>query len=223
MGQVYGDYDPGLAQGQWYPALAWKRDFDGRDRLFPVNFWITIYWGDWYQGGTPDQLSDDVISPIPLWRVAQVIPSPLPIVTDDNGDGQLEINRPEEILAYIQLLKGNDSHGIPVAANPVLVKGPLVWFENPNAPGSVASFDHRDTGIPITSYPYIWGLDHNVLPVEDSLGYAPNHGPEGCHDCHRPGTHDAPVWDRLILVDPYDVNGRPVYETVRRMTGLNPP
>jgi len=210
-------------KSRWYPAFAWKTDVDGNRRLFPVNYWISIYWGNWDQRNTPDDLSDDIISPIPLWRVTQVIPQPLPIVTDDNGDGQLEINRPEEILAYLQLLKTPDSYGVPVAANPVLVKGPRVWYEKADAPGGVDSFDHRNTGMSITFYPYIWSLDHNVLPVAESLGYAPNHGPEGCSDCHRPATHDAPVWDRLILVDPYGPDGKPVYETVRQMTGVNPP
>lgn len=208
---------------RWYPAFAWKTDVDGLERLFPVNYWITIYWADWDRKGTPDDLSDDIIAPIPTWRVSQVIPAPLALVTDDNGDGQLEINRPEEIMAYIQLLKGNDAHGVPVALNPVLVKGPRVWFEDPNLAGSITSFDHRGTGIPITSYPYIWALDHNVRPVAESLGYAPNHGPEGCRDCHRPDTLDSPVFERLILVDPFGPDGKPVYEKVRAMTGLNPP
>ncbi|MDO8630949.1 MAG: hypothetical protein Q7R41_10700, partial [Phycisphaerales bacterium] len=166
---------------------------------------------------------DDIVSPIPLWRVAQVIPQPPPVVTDDNGDGQLEINRPAEILACLRLLKSPDMYGVPVARNPVLVKGPRVWYERADAPEGADSLDHRDTGMSITFYPYIWGLDHNVLPVAESNGYAPDHRPEGCRDCHRPDTHKAPVWDRLILVDPYGPDGRPVYETVRQMTGVNPP
>ena len=210
-------------KSRWYSAFAWKTDADGLERLFPVNLWITIYWGDWKRNGTPDDLSDDIIAPIPTWRVSQVIPVPLSVVTDDNGDGQLEINRPEEILEYIRLLRGNDALGVPVALNPVLVKGPRIWYEDSDSAGSVTSFDHRGTGIPITSYPYVWELDHNVRPVAESLGYAPNHGPEGCRDCHRPATHDAPVWDRLVLVDPFGPDGAPVYEKVRTMTGLNPP
>jgi len=31
------------------------------------------------------------------------------------------------------------------------------------------------------------------------------------------------VWDRLVLVDPWGPDGKPVYERVRTMTGLNPP
>jgi hypothetical protein len=49
------------------------------------------------------------------------------------------------------------------------------------------------------------------------------HMQSGCPDCHSPDTHTSPVFDRLILVDPCDVDGQPVYQTVREMTGLNPP
>ena len=211
-------------KSRWYPALRWKEDVDGVMRLFPVNIWIMIYFGDWHQNGTPDELSDDIISPIFTWRFNQLIPEPLPVVTDDNGDGQLEINRPQEILAYIQVLKGNDSHGQPVATNPVLVKGQRVWYEDPEAPDGVSYFEHEGTGIPMTWWPYLWGKDHNVRPKEESWGYTWLPRPtEGCRDCHRPWTLDSPVFDRKILIDPYGPDGQPVYTTVREMTGSNPP
>ena len=34
---------------------------------------------------------------------------------------------------------------------------------------------------------------------------------------------DTPVMDRLVLIDPYGPDGKPVYTSVREMTGLNPP
>jgi len=211
-------------KSRWYPALKWKEDVDGVTRLFPVNIWIIIYWGDWHQNGTPGDLTDDIISPIFTWRINQLIPEPLAVVTDDNGDGQLEINRPEEILAYIQVLKGNDSHGQPVATNPVLVKGQRVWYEDPAAAQGVSYFEPEATGIPMTWWPYLWGKDHNVRPKEEAWGYTPEFPPaEGCRDCHRPWTFVSPVFDRKILIDPYGPDGEAVYMTVREMTGSNPP
>jgi len=77
---------------KWYPPLLWKTDTDGVERLFPASVWINIYFGDWNQNGTPDDLSDDVIAPIYTWRLAQAVgSSPLPILTDDDNDGRLEI------------------------------------------------------------------------------------------------------------------------------------
>jgi len=212
-------------KSRWYPTFIWKTDTDGVQRIFPANLWINIYWANWDQNGTPDDLSDDIISPLLSWQIRQAIgPNPLPIVTDDNGDGQLEINRPEEILAYIERLKGNDSYGHQIAANPVLVRGYRVWYEDPEEPGGVNSFDHRGTGIPMTPYPYIWEMDHNALARQYSWGY--QEGPEdACWHCHRVynGNLPVPVFDRLILIDPYGPDGQPVYETVRQLTGVDPP
>jgi hypothetical protein len=146
---------------------------------------------------------------------------PLPVVTDDNGDGKPEVNRPEEMLAYVEALKGNDSYGRQVAANPVLVKGSRVWYEDPGAPEGVSFFDADEAGINIRSRTYReW--THTVMAKEESWGYAEN-APEGCQQCHRPATLDSPVFDRLILVDPWGLDGQPVYKTVRELTGLNPP
>jgi len=103
------------------------------------------------------------------------------------------------------------------------VRGHRVWYEDPQAPDGVSYFEPMDTGIPFTWYPYLWGKDHNVRPKEEAWGYAENHGPEGCRHCHQPDVHRAPVADRLILIDPYGLDGQPVYKTVRELTGANPP
>jgi hypothetical protein len=210
---------------RWYPGFVPKEDVDGVVRIFPANIWIMIYFGDWDQNGTPEDLTDDVIAPLYTWRVAQAVGSePLPIVTDDDNDGRLEINRPEEILAYFQVLKGLDANGVQIAANPVLVRGKRVFFENPNSEDGVGSFMHERAGIAMEAwYPYIWALDHNVLPADTSWGADPELEPLGCRDCHRPASHDSQVFDRLILVDPCNEDGVAVYEKVRHMTGLNPP
>ncbi len=206
----------------WYPSFAQKFDEDGVKRLFPANVWINIYWGDWDENGTPNFPYDDVIAPILSWRITQAIGTePLPIVTDDNGDGELEINRPEEILAYITLLKGNDSYGRQIAAKPVLVKGNRFWYEDASEPSGVNSYMHVDSGIEVSAYPYRWGMDHNVLAADKAWGNTVNGQRYGsCDHCHNP---DSPVIDRLILVDPYDVNGQPVYQTVRELLNLAPP
>jgi hypothetical protein len=210
-------------KSKWFPALWGKVDSDGNTRLFPQKHEVAIYWADWDRNGTPGDLSDDVIHPAILWRVRQITGNAaLPGVTDDNGDGKLEVNRKAEMLLYMQALKGNDVHGQPVAANPVLVKGGRIWYEDPGAPGGVDSFPHEGTGIEVQSYE-IFGLDHNVLAQEESWGAWVDNPAEGCPDCHRPTTLDSPVFERLILIDPFDESGRPVYMTVRDMSGVHPP
>jgi len=209
----------------FYPALIYKTDSDGVSRLFPGKGPVMeTYWGDWDQRGTPDDRRDDLIVPITRWRFTQRIGNqPLPIVTDDNGDGKPEVNRPEELLAYMQALKGNDIYGRQVAANPVLVRGWRVWYEDPQAPEGVNSFNPDDYGIRVHSMTYR-EMTHGVLAAKEAWGYDDPADPnDGCRDCHRPDTLDSPVFDRKILMDPWGPDGQPVYTTVRAMTGLNPP
>ena len=209
-----------LDKSRWYPAFEWKLDSDHLPRLFPYNRWVNIHWADWDQNGTPEDKSDDLLTPIIGWRMYQVISSAtLAALEDDDGDGRPEVNTPAEILAFITDLKGTDSYGRQVAANPVLVKGFLVWYEDPDNPGVVTSLVHKGTGIPVEAYSFRWGTDHNVLPLEESWGYGTS--PDGCDHCHiGPGL--GPVFDRPILIDPYNPDGQPVYLDLGLMVGVDP-
>jgi len=195
----------------WYPAFKWKKDEDGKQRLYPVKRLLSIWWGDWDTKNTATK-ADDVISPIALWRVRQITGGqPLAVVTDDNGDGKPEVNRPAEILAYIKALKNRDTYGTPVAVRPVLIKGGEVYFEDPNEPDGVGHFEYEHSGIKTeSSHPF--SVDHNVQPTSRALGAG------GCTDCHAE-QGKSPVFDRMILVDPYGPDGKPVYKTVEQLVG----
>lgn len=207
-------------RSRWYPEFRYKTDSDGATRLFPTKVDFAIYWGDWNQNGTPEDRGDDTIVPVILWRIKNITGNaPLPCATDDNGDGKMELNTPAEILCYIQALKGNDSYGRQVASNPVLVKGALAWFEDPGSPTGVSSFDHVQAGMNV-EFEEIYELHPPVLVKEESWGY--DLAAEGCRDCHRPDTFDSPVIDRKVLVDPWGLDGQPIYTTVRAMAGVNP-
>ena len=213
-------------KSRWYAGLGWKQDADGVTRLFPETQNQNCIWGDWDQKGTPDDRSDDVIAPIAVWRQGQITGGdPWWGATDDNGDGKPEINRYEEILTYITAFKnGVDSYGRQIAANPVLLKGLRVWYEDPQAPGGVSSFDPTEFGMAEVEFGPMLALSHGVQPKEFSVGYSAVNQEAGCRDCHRPDTLDSPVFDRKILVDPWRPDdGRPVYTTVRQRTGMNPP
>lgn len=203
----------------WYPALRPKVDSDGLVRFFPQKMEVAVYWGDWDRNATPNDSTDDRVQPIILWRLREITSGkPLPAVADDNADGKPEINRPEEMLAYMQALKGNDHYGRPVAENPVLVKGRRVWFEDPLSLVGVNWFDPETSGAFIQPFE-VFGLDHNVLTKTEAWGSDPFPA-QGCSECH---SQPSPVLDRWVLVDPFGEDGRPVYETVRQMTGLSPP
>ena len=208
-------------KSRWYPAFLPKVDSDGRERFFPQKMEIAIYWADWDRNATPQTTVDDTIQPIILWRLRHITGNaPLSGVADDNGDGKLEINRPEEMLLYMQALKGNDPYDEPVANNPVLVKGRRVWYEDPQAPGGVNWFDYEASGIAVEPFEF-FGLDHNVPVATESWGSGDPY--EGCNVCHRAEPpYDSPFMDHVILIDPFDVDGQPVYQTPREMTGLGP-
>jgi hypothetical protein len=190
-------------KSKWYPSFVLRADRDGVDRMFPVKLLLSIWWGDWDQNGTPTDKTDDVIKPIPLWRARQII-SGLTVPADN------KVNTLAEIYTYITALKGNDSHGVQVAANPVLVKGGQVWHDD--GAGSVTSFEYHGTGIKTeSSHPF--SVNHNVRPGSEALGST------SCNECHNGGT---PVFDRLILVDPFGPDGQPVYKTVRELLGVDP-
>ena len=210
-------------KSRWYPDLILKTDSDGEQRLFPAATRPQVYWADWDQNGTPTDLTDDTIAPIVAQQLRILTGGVgLPGVTDDNGDERLEINRPAEVLIYIQYLKGDNPQQQVLANRPVLVKGKRIWYEDQMAPDGVQSFEYEGHGITIenrTASSY----DHAVFPAELAWGYNAVNPELGCRDCHRPDTLDSPVFDRLILVDPWGVDGQPVYEKVRALTGLNPP
>jgi len=187
-------------------------------RLFPVKLLLSAWWGDWDDRGTPEP-GDDLIKPLILWRVRQITGGAvLPAVTDDKGDGIPEVNRPEEILAYLQALKGPDSYGKQVAARPVLVKGGRIYYEDPAAESGIAWFEVAGTGIQVEDeHPF--SVNHNVTLPSQALGAI------GCQDCHKAfsGAPEAPVFDRRILVDPFGFDGQPVYKRLREVSGVDPP
>lgn len=213
-------------KSRWYPGAQWKRDSDGQQRLFPTHWWFHLYWADWDQNGTPNDLTDDAVAPIPMWKLLQATGGQiLPGITDDNADGKKEINRPEEMLAYMQLLKGNDRYGQPIAQRPVYVKTTKMWYEDAGSPTGVSFLEPEGTGMAIDPWKSdVYGLDHNVLTKEHAWGHDDPVDPnDGCRHCHRPDTLDSPVFDRKILMDPWGPDGKPVYKTMRELTGLNPP
>jgi len=204
---------------KWYPGVHWKVDQDGVTRIFPVKPLASAWWGDWDDNGTPTNYADDVIEPIILWRVRGITGgAALAGTVDDNGDGKIEVNTEAEILAYITALKGNDTHGVQVAARPVLVKGEAVWYEDGTQPSGVNHFELHGTGIKAeTTAPF--GINHNVRVSENALGAMGN-----CDACHRGlnGGQLTPGFDRKILLDPWGTDGDAVYTTPREVLDINP-
>ena len=75
-----------------------KVDSDGLERFFPQKMEIAIYWADWDQNGTPEDLRDDFLTPILLWRINEVTGGPLPV--------QAGTPRPSFLVASVATRRG---------------------------------------------------------------------------------------------------------------------
>ena len=198
----------------WYPALEWKTDKDGVDRLFPAKTLNTVWWGNWDDNGTPGNTTDDVIEPTILWRLRQLTAgNPIAGAADDNGDGKAELNTDAEILAAIAAIEAfNDSYGNPLVADKaILIRGGYAWYEDA---GALASFELHGSGIKAESW-VPFSIDHNIRSSTEALGAGGD-----CGACH--GGAGTDVFDRSVLVDPWDPTAAPVYDTPRNLTGVSP-
>jgi hypothetical protein len=180
---------PGRDPNIWYPALR-----ELRGSIVPVKSLIVIYWGDLDE-------NTKVVKPIPLWKIRGLKKPPL---KDDNNDESPEINSPEEIKAFLKVLREKDPFGIPVANHPVLMKGGFLYHLDNK--GEVEKIKHDQ------AQRVDYSLSHGIVSGPNVIGA------RGCKDCH---SKNSPFFLRKILADPYDEKGKPVYTEAWEFLGIN--
>ncbi len=216
----------GAGDHKWWSDVIRKTSKDATIRFFPAKYVLSAWWGDWTDVAPAGPGPEDVVTPIPLWKIRHATGDTTPPgVVDDNGDGTPEVNTLAEIGIYIAssggLLLGDDGHGQPIASNPVLVKSTKVYYWGGMG---VTAFDYEMLGLDVTSrQPF--SITHDVLPL--GLYSDSPLGSGGCSDCHGTNTKG---WDRRVLVDPFDTaaesspgagdGAQPIYSTVRNLLGL---
>jgi hypothetical protein len=169
----------GVDSNIWYPAI---REHKGK--VIPVKSLVVIYWGDLDE-------KTKVVKPIPLWKIRGL---KKPVLRDDDGDGNPEVNSQDEIRGYLKVFKEKDSLGNPVAVHPVLIKGGFLYHLDKR--GEIEKVRHEQAA------PSDFSLSHNVMSGQNVIGA------RGCKDCH---TKNSPFFLRKVLVDPFDERGKPVY------------
>lgn len=180
--------------------ITWKPAYDRWEDslIYPFNSMVLIWWGNL---GT-----DGVIYPLWLSEHATGWELFADQITDDNGDGRPEVNRPEEIVA------GLKAFGTSLEANarfdqshPVLIKA-----------GKAYHLDSQGELEEIES-PYLPCLDfsisHNVAPASRALGA------NGCEDCHSEDVH---FFKGQRVTDLFDADGIPITRSNGRYYGCNP-
>src|SRR4030042_3279686 len=125
-----------------------------------------------------------------MWMQHQADPAKnypeLSLIKDDNNDGVIEVNRPEEIDALLTTVK-NYLHntGFPLDGKR------LVWVSDSRvyypSKGS-REFPREEYEAP--AYASVYKFSHDVAPAKAALGA------DGCTDCHRSGS---PFFEGKVL------------------------
>jgi hypothetical protein len=125
-------------------------------------------------------------------------------------NGSKSVNTAEEIKTYLEAIsKGTDRYGCRIANHtPVLVKGGMIYYMENNQLNK-ANMPTRDGGFKCCE-PF--DLSHNVVSGKDALGS------KGCKDCH---TSPSPFFNRKVLLDPFNRDGRPVYKEQWQILGYS--
>ena len=129
-------------------------------------------------------------------------------ITDDNGDGIVEINRPEEIDAIITALT-RYLHNIAYPMQNTRV----VWAMNERIYHSGTEYEVIDKH-PWEASPYgnVHKYNHDIFPARSALGA------NGCTDCH--GTQSN-FFTRAVTSIPFDEHGRTVTTAQYNIMGLS--
>jgi hypothetical protein len=116
-------------------------------------------------------------------------------IQDDNGDGFIEANRPEEIDAALKAMQAYlTNKGISLKSQQVvLVKGNEMYLSG-NKKISLLKEPYE-----YSAYGSTFKLSHDIASAGAALGAT------GCADCHR---KDAPFFSRPFMTDPFGADGK---------------
>jgi hypothetical protein len=183
-----------------------------RGKVYPATRLYSVWVGIERKGGAGlDQVfMSDLQEMWTRHRADQSAFPGLAGIRDDNRDGFLEVNRPEEIAALISSVtallreKGDDLSRKRV----VFVKGDRVYHS--------ARDSYRLPHPEWESSPYAatTKLSHDVAPGGAALGA------NGCSDCH---SRAARFFERPVLVDPWDEKARTITQPAYAILGIPGP
>ncbi len=165
-----------------------------KGKIYPVNR-VHSMWVGYEETGKPGLNQLFMKDFFTMWKEHRANPkehSPeLASITDDNGDGAFEINRPEEIDAILTATKAYlEKTKFP------LQNRRLVWVGDDRA--YYSSTEYRNLpreAHEATPYASVYKFSHDVAPARAALGAG------GCTDCHRV---NSPFFDRPILATAFD-------------------
>jgi len=129
-------------------------------------------------------------------------------INDDNGDGVLEINRPEEIDAIISASKKHlEKTGYPLEGRKVVYVADSRVYYSSNEFRELPKHDYE-----ATLYASVYKFSHDIYPARAALGA------KGCRDCH---SKESPFFFGTVLEKPFGEGGSPVWKTQSELLGYN--
>ena len=181
-----------------------------KGKIYPVNR-IHTAWPGIETEGQPALMQPKMSDIYRMWTTHQKDPSKFPElakITDDNGDGVLEVNSPEEIDALIASVTAL----LTESKYPMDGKR-VVWAYNDRVYTSGTQYrtipKHEWEASP---YGNVHKYAHDIYPARAALGI------NGCTDCHSPKSD---FFFASALRYPFDAQARPVTEPQYRLLGLD--
>ncbi len=184
--------------------------YDGK--IYPVNR-IHSAWPAIETEGETGLMQPAMGTVYKMWTAHQKDPAAYPalgLITDDNGDGVIEVNRAEEIDALIAAVTGMlEETGYPMQGKRV------VWVMNDRVYRTGTEY----RTIPMHTWeasPYanVHKYSHDVYPAAAALGS------NGCTDCHSP---ESDFFFASVVKYPFDENAQPVTQPQYEVLGLSGP
>jgi hypothetical protein len=183
-----------------------------KGKIYPANR-VHSSWVGLETDGKPglDQvLMKDFFS---MWKAFRSDPAGpyavLATIDDENGDGALEINRPEEIDAVLAATaKYLRTTGYPLDSKR------LVWVSDDRIYSSGTSYRNLDRfSYEATPYASVYKFSHDIAPARAAIGAG------GCTDCH---SSNSAFLTGNVLSRPFDEQGNPEWAPNYQSLGLSP-
>ncbi|MFO7574115.1 MAG: cytochrome c3 family protein [Bacteroidales bacterium] len=181
-----------------------------KDMIYPVNR-IHSAWPGIEVEGKPGLMQPKMGDVVKMWEDHFADPSKyadLALITDDNGDGVIEVNRPEEIdalIASVTLMLSSINY--PMEGKRV------VWAMNERVYTSGTEFYTIEKELwEASPYANTHKYSHDIYPAKAALGA------QSCVECH---SLQSEMFYGLVAKYPFDEDGNTVWEPQYRLLGLN--
>ncbi|HUM33558.1 MAG TPA: hypothetical protein PLQ08_11520 [Bacteroidales bacterium] len=182
-----------------------------KGKIFPVNpvhsAWPAIYTKG--EKGLHQPRMKDVYDMWMLHKKDNKKYPELSKIIDDNNDSIPEINRPEEIEAFINsVTELLNNLGYDMKNRQV------VWVFNDRMYFNGTEYENLEKEIYESSpYASVYKYNHDVFPAKAALGS------KGCTECHSLSSEN--MFNRKIVKYPFGEDGKPVFEPQYVRLGMN--